>query len=149
MEAMMKSRLAIALVSSLGFLCLEIAAGCGDGKPYMDTSLTEATVTGIVSVKGKPATGGKINFNPANSSRIVGINLADIGPDGSYTAKTLTGDNQVTFSGEVAIKNNGVGLIREYAVVKSGENKIDYDLMGAGQKVGSLDFSKTGSKKKR
>ncbi len=135
------------LLASLS--CLGILAGCGDGKPYVDTSLTEATVTGVVSVKGKPATGGKINFNPANAGRIVGINSADIGPDGSYTVKTLTGDNQVTFSGEVAVKNTGVGLIREYAVVKSGENKIDYDLMGSGQHVGSMDFSKIAPKKGR
>ncbi len=30
-------------------------AGCGDGKPWVDTKLTECTVSGIVSVKGKPA----------------------------------------------------------------------------------------------
>ena len=46
-------------------------AGCGDGKPSVDSSLTEATVTGLVSVKGKPATGGTIRFNPSNSGRIV------------------------------------------------------------------------------
>jgi hypothetical protein len=143
---MMVSRLGVAL---FGLSCLAVVAGCGDGKPSVDTSLTEATVTGVVSVKGKPATGGKINFNPANAGRIVGINSADIGKDGSYTAKTLTGDNQVTFTGEVAVKNTGVGLIREYAVVKSGENKIDYDLMGSGQHVGAIDVSKLAEKKKR
>jgi hypothetical protein len=116
--------------------------GCGDGKPSVDTSLNEATVTGVVSVKGKPATGGKINFNPSNSGRIVPTRSADIGPDGSYTITTYTGDNQVTFSGEVAIKNPGIGLMREYAIVKPGENKIDYDLMGQGQRVGPIDLSK-------
>jgi hypothetical protein len=123
-------------------LILPIANGCSDGKPAIDTSNNQATVTGVVTVKGKPAPGGKINFNPSNSGRIVGISSADIGPDGSYTVKTYTGGNQVTFSGEVAIKNPGLGLVREYADVKSGENKIDYDLMGAGAKVGTLDISK-------
>ena len=123
-------------------LVLAIAHGCSDGKPPIDTSHNEATVSGVVSVKGKPATGGKINFNPSNSGRIVGISTADIGPDGSYTVKTYTGGNQVTFSGEVALKNPGLGLVREYADVKRGENKIDYDLMGAGAKVGTLDLSK-------
>jgi hypothetical protein len=146
---MIIARIGVATGISIGLLCLAILIGCGDGKPSVDTSLTEATVSGVVSVKGKPATGGKINFNPANSGRIVGINSADIGPDGSYTVKTLTGDNQVTFSGEVGIKNPGVGLIREFAVVRSGENKVDYDLMGAGQRVGTMDFSKLAPTKKR
>jgi hypothetical protein len=133
---------------ALGYCTLSALSGCGEGKPYVDTSLNEATVTGIISVKGKPATGGKINFNPSNSGRIVGTNSADIGPDGSYTIKTYTGDNQVTFSGEVAVKNSGVGLLREYAIVKPGDNKIDYDLMGAGQRVGPIDLSKQPKRKR-
>ena len=66
-------------------------AGCGDGKPWVDTSLKEATVSGVVSVKGKPADGGTILFNPSNSGRIVPSRTAKIGPDGSYTIKTYTG----------------------------------------------------------
>ena len=46
-------------------------AGCGDGKPYTDTSLTEATVSGVVTAKGEPVTKGIISFNPANSGRQV------------------------------------------------------------------------------
>lgn len=128
------------LLSALSMLILTLPAalGCGDGKPSVDTSLTEATVTGVVSVKGVPATGGTIHFNPSNSGRIVATKTAEIGADGSYTIKTYTGDNQVTFGGEIAKKNMGLGLMKEYASVKSGENKIDYDLMGAGssQKTG-------------
>lgn len=147
-ESMIALRRPARIVFPLVCLTLATVSGCGDGKPSVDTSLNEATVSGVVSVKGKPATGGKINFNPSNSGRIVPVKSAEIGPDGSYTVRTFTGDNQVTFSGEVATKNSGVGLIREYAVVKRGENKIDYDLMGAGQSVGPVDFSK-GPKGKR
>ena len=67
-------------------------------------------MSGTVTVKGTPATGGRILFNPSNSGRIVPTRTADIGPDGSYTIKTLTGDNRVTFDGEIATKNMGVGL---------------------------------------
>ncbi len=76
---------------SLGSACLQLAGapGCGDGKPSIDTSLNEATVTGVVSVKGVPATGGTILFNPSNSGRIVPTRSADIGPDGKYTIKTI------------------------------------------------------------
>jgi hypothetical protein len=119
-------------------MCLAIAgaamsaAGCGDGKPWVDTSLTEATVSGVVSVKGKPADGGTILFNPSNSGRIVPMRTAKIGPDGSYTIKTLTGINQVSFDGDVTAKNRGVGLLKEAVEVVAGENKADFDLLGEG-----------------
>jgi len=106
--------------------------GCGDGKPWVDTSLTEATVSGIVTVKGKPASGGTILFNPSNSGRIVATKTAQIGPDGAYTIKTFTGVNQVSFDGEVASKNRGVGLLKESCDVARGDNKADFDLLGEG-----------------
>jgi hypothetical protein len=103
-------------------------AGC-DGKPSVDTSQTEATVTGTVRVRGTPAEGGTILFNPSNSGRLVPTRSAAIGKDGAYTITTLTGGNQVTFGGEVATKNQGVGLAREYVEVKGGENHADFDLL--------------------
>jgi hypothetical protein len=48
----------VLVVLALTLPGVALVAGCGDGKPSMDTSLTEATVSGIVSVKGVPATGG-------------------------------------------------------------------------------------------
>jgi hypothetical protein len=105
-------------------------SGCGDGRPSMDTSLTEATISGVVSVKGVPSAGGTILFNPSNAGRIVPTRSAPIGPDGAYTIKTLTGTNQVSFEGEVATKNRGVGLLKDFAEVTSGTNKKDFDLMG-------------------
>jgi len=121
--------------------------GCGEGKPSVDTSLTEASVSGTVSVKGTPATGGKILFNPSNAGRIVPTRTADIGPDGTYTIKTLTGDNRVTFEGEVASKNVGVGLLKEYAKVESRENHVDFDLMGEGSKKVPYEMTKKGRTK--
>jgi hypothetical protein len=149
MEAMIVLRRRNPFPLILGFLALTTVPGCGDGKPTVDTSLNEATVTGIVSVKGEPATGGTILFNPSNSGRIVPTRTAEIGPDGRYTIKTYTGDNVVTFGGEVAKKHRGLGLMRNYADVKAGENKIDFDLMGAGSKAGGIDFEKKTQGRKR
>jgi hypothetical protein len=128
-----------------------VLQGCGDGKPSVDVSLNEASVTGVVSVKGKPATGGTILFNPSNAGRIVPTRQAEIGPDGSYSLTTYTGDNRVTFNGEVASKNVGVGLMKEYALVESGDNKIDFDLLGEGssQKKMLYDVTKRAAKKRR
>jgi hypothetical protein len=122
----------VLVVLALTLPGVALVAGCGDGKPSMDTSPTEATVSGVVSVKGVPATGGAILFNPSNAGRIVPTRSAPIGPDGTYTIKTLTGTNQVSFEGEVAKKNAGVGLVKDFAEVTSGENKKDFDLMGEG-----------------
>jgi hypothetical protein len=130
------------------FLSFAIVPGCGDGKPNVDTSLTEATVTGVVSVNGVPATGGTIYFNPSNSGRIVPTKTAEIGPDGRYSIKTYTGDNQVTYGGEVAKKNTGVGLRKDFASVQSGQNTVDFDVMGKGGKNLDVDFTKK-SKPKR
>jgi hypothetical protein len=139
---MIELRRRIALVSAIAPLVLAIISGCGDGKPSVDTSRNEATVTGVVTAKGVPVTGGTIYFNPSNSGRIVPINSAEIGPDGRYTITTYTGDNQVTYGGAVATKNRGVGLRRDFATVRSGENKFDFDVLGAGRGDGGVDFTK-------
>ncbi len=123
--------------------------GCGDGKPPIDTSLNEATVKGVVSANGVPATGGTILFNPSNSGRIVPTRTATIGPDGTYTIKTFTGDNQVSYGGEVAEKNRGVGLRKDFATVLSGENQFDFDVLGPGAKSVGIDYNKKGQRKKR
>src|SRR5262245_35307848 len=109
--------------------------GCDAGTPAVDTSSTEATVSGVVTVKGFPAKGGEIRFNPSNHLRIVPTRSAPIGEDGSYKITTLTGVNAVSFDGEVATKNQGVGLLKEYPDLKAGENKVDFDLMGEGVKL--------------
>jgi hypothetical protein len=137
-------RCIVYLACFLALMSLAVSPGCGDGKPRVDTSLTEATVAGVVSVKGTPASGGTILFNPSNSGRVVPTRTADIGPDGRYTIKTYTGDNRVTFGGEVASKNAGVGLIKEYANVESGENQVDFDLLGEGGKKAPFELTKKG-----
>lgn len=107
--------------------------GC-EGPPAVDTSLTEAKVSGLVTVKGVPATGGSITFNPSNHLRKVASKTAEIGKDGRYTVTTYTGGNQVSFDGEVAAKNMGVGLVKEFCDVQSGENEANFDLLGEGGK---------------
>jgi hypothetical protein len=105
-------------------------------------------VTGVVTANGVPVTAGTIAFNPSNSGRLTATRTAEIGPDGRYTIKTYTGDNQVTYGGEVAKKNPGVGLRKDYANVKAGENTFDYDVLGAGGKNPTIDVTKMGKRKK-
>jgi hypothetical protein len=116
----------------LSLLAWPVGQGCDDGKPAVDTSTNEATVTGTVRVRGKPAEGGTIVFNASNSDRIVSPRGAPINKDGTYTVTTYTGGNQVLFEGDVATKNRAIGLIREYVNVQRGQNQHDFDLLGDG-----------------
>jgi hypothetical protein len=124
--------------------------GCGEGKPYQDTSLNEATVSGVVKANGEPVTvGGTILFNPSNSGRHVPTKSAPIGPDGRYTIKTYTGVNLVKYGGEeLAKKYRGVGLRQDGAEVHSGENTIDFDILGEGKNP-TIDPSKMPKQQQR
>ena len=109
---------------------LVIGSGCGgDGKPSVDTSTEEATVKGIVKFKGAPVTKGEIAFDPSNYQRKTeAARRVKIGPDGSYTVKTLVGDNQVSFTiAEMARDPRLQDLSIPYDV-KSGENSFNIDL---------------------
>jgi hypothetical protein len=133
----------------VALLTWPLAQGCDDGKPRVDTSLTEATVSGTVRVKGQPAEGGTIVFNPSNSERLVASKSATINKDGTYTITTYTGGNQILFDGDIARKNREIGLIRDYVDVHRGENTADFDLLSEGGKKSSFPVPKKGDPKGR
>ncbi len=102
--------------------------GCGDSPPSVDSTKTEATVKGVVKIGGAPATEGEISFNPANSKRPdEPARTAPIGKDGTYTVKTLTGENEVRLGGSIAKKNSMLQREKRSLNVKSGENTFDFD----------------------
>jgi hypothetical protein len=130
-------------------LAWSVVPGCSDGKPYHDTSLNEATVSGVVKARGEPVTdGGTILFNASNSGRIVPTKSATIGPDGRYTVKTYTGINVVTYEGAVAKKYPGLGLRKDAAEVEKGENTLDFDVLGEGKNP-NIDFSKMSKQQRK
>ena len=63
------------------------------GAPAVSSSMEEATVKGTVTIKGKPAAGGEILFDPANVDRKVMARSAPDQKDGTYTIKTLVDAN--------------------------------------------------------
>jgi hypothetical protein len=105
-------------------------AGGGCGNPFGSTE--EATVKGIVRVRGKPATNGQITFRASNSNRRnAPTTNAPIGKDGSYTVKTLVGENSVTVICKelFARKNQMLVDLEDGQMVKiqAGENTLDID----------------------
>jgi hypothetical protein len=101
--------------------------GC-DGSG-VSSSTTEATVSGVVTVIGKPATGGQISFNPANVARKdAPTRTAEIGKDGRYTLKTLVGRNAVILMMPQVGRSADLLRARKTIEVTTGENTCDIDV---------------------
>ena len=105
-------------------------SGCGGGAPSVSGSSTEATVHGVVKYKGQPVTEGEIRFDPANISRKDAKAVsAQIGKDGTYTLKTLTGENNVYFNvPELLKKDPSLATAMSTFSVSSGDNTFDIDV---------------------
>ncbi|WP_337177289.1 hypothetical protein [Paludisphaera sp.] len=117
------SRRTMALALAAG---LTAGWGCGDGAPSVETSTAEATVQGKVTFNGKPVTKGEVTFDPSNHLRKnATTRSAALGADGTYTATTLVGANQV-FVNSPELRKTEVGTI-EYDV-RAGDNTLDIAL---------------------
>ena len=116
--------------SKLVLLAVSAALGCdgGGGAPTLSTTTAKATVSGTVTVKGKPVKKGTINFNPANAQRkdVAPVD-ATIGSDGKYKVETLAGTNRV----RVVTSEGGAAAGSGYSKIfeaKEGENTHDIDI---------------------
>lgn len=105
------------------------AGGCSNGAPPVESSRAEATITGKVILKGKPAgPGHKVIFDPSNSKR------ADVMPkeaeikDGAYTITTLIGTNAIRVQGPQANKISGIDYTPIIFEAQPGENVLDITL---------------------
>jgi hypothetical protein len=104
--------------------------GCDGGgtAPPVSSSRTEATVSGKVTIKGRPATKGQVIFDSANISRKdVAPVSAPIGSDGAYSAKTLVGENRVTVQSP-ELTTPELQYNESTFDVQSGDNKLDIAL---------------------
>jgi hypothetical protein len=121
-------------IASVAASALMVAGwGCGGGRPAVDTSTTEATVSGVVTIKGKPAAGGTISFDPSNVERkFEAVRSAPIGEDGAYSVTTLVGQNQVSFSGPMINQYPEIANESFMHDLEAGENSIDFELAGEG-----------------
>jgi len=108
---------------------LMIGLGCGEGKPAVDTSTEEATVKGVVTFKGKPVAKGEIAFDPSNFQRKTeAARRAPIGADGSYSLKTLVGENKVSFTIPETARDPKLQDLSIPKVIASGDNTLNFEL---------------------
>jgi hypothetical protein len=114
---------------ALGLLAttlLGIGWGCSDIPP-VDTTTQEATVHGVITINGKAVTSGRVVFDAANIKRKVEPRKAEIGKDGSYSIKTLVGENVVKLEANQVTKAN---LEAQFisTKVEPGDNTFDIKL---------------------
>jgi hypothetical protein len=112
-------KLAVLLATTTVVLTVWGCGGSESSPQAVSGSSQEAIVKGTVTVKGKPATGGEVTFDPANIERPTAkARTAPIGADGTFTVTTLIGQNTVSAAGTGIPRNtNMIELI-------PGENNI-------------------------
>jgi hypothetical protein len=104
----------------LALMTLLVVWGCesGGGAPPVSGSSEEVTVKGTVTIKGTPATGGELLFDPANINRRDAMpRRAKVGKDGTFTVTTLVGENMVRTEGKELPEERGLKF-----VLKDGDN---------------------------
>ncbi len=102
------------------------AWGCGDGAPPVESSRTEAKVTGTVKIRGKAATKGRVTFDPSNVRRKdVAPSTAEISRAGTYTVTTLIGENSVFVDTPETQRDSRLGYNTQHFDVKGGDNTFD------------------------
>ncbi len=103
--------------------------GGGGSGPSASSATTEANVSGTVTIAGKPADSGELVFDPSNINRKTAPTFkAAIGKDGSYSTKTLVGENTVYLRGVAAEKNRDRGMFRKNVDVKAGDNPVNVEI---------------------
>ena len=102
------------------------AGGCAPSVPYAESSQTEATVSGKVTLTDKPVTKGQVIFDPSNvNRRTEPARMAEIGKDGAYVVKTLIGANRVTVAIPGRQTKAGFPYVQQTFDVQSGTNTFD------------------------
>jgi hypothetical protein len=116
----------------LALIVLATCIGCEpSGIPAVSSTLEETNVKGVVRLRGKPVSNGYLEFNASNVRRLgVDLRKVPIHPDGTYTAKTLVGENSIHVSfKELFTAKNRMFLENEFAfMAQPGENTFDIDL---------------------
>jgi hypothetical protein len=116
----------------MAVVLLIACAGCDSfGVPRVSSSQEETAVRGTVRVRGKPVDNGSVVFNAANVRRPqVPLRSAPINKDGTYSAKTLVGENSIQVSCKelMTAKNHMFAENEFFLMAKSGENLFDIDI---------------------
>lgn len=116
-----------AITGLVGATLLVVGLGC-ETRPAVESSTTEAKVKGTVTIKGKTASKGTVQFDPANYMRKdVVARETKINPDGTYEITTLVGLNTIKVLGPEAEKA-GVGYSTIEYDVQAGEQTLDIRL---------------------
>jgi hypothetical protein len=115
----------------IGFVIALPGCELQGGAPQVSSSLEEATVKGIVRLRGKVIDNGTIVFHCANIKRTnVGVRETSIRKDGTYTVGTLVGGNTVELHCRELRdpKTRRPIPYESHFEVEPGENTLDIDI---------------------
>jgi hypothetical protein len=114
----------------LGIITASVLVACwGCGGAADTSSRTEVEVKGTVTIKGKPAKGGEVVFDPTNINRKdAPWSATKIGSNGTYTLRAMVGQNSVRVRGPQVDKDPSLATSLVIVEVKPGENTIPIDL---------------------
>ena len=122
------------LVAMTCLTLIVVGGGCGGGAPSVTSSSEEATVHGTVKIKGKPASTGKVTFDPSNvSRRTAPVATGDIKKDSTYSVRTLVGANSVSVTTPETQKDPKLGYNTTSYDVKSGDNTYNIEILATSQ----------------
>lgn len=109
-----------------------LAGGCSfSDAPPISGSTTEVNLNGTVRVRGKPVTNGIVSFRTANINRPnAPLKESPIGKDGTYSIKTLEGENFVEVSCKelFSAKNRNLVENEQMIIIKRGDSTLDLDI---------------------
>lgn len=127
----MKRTTTLTLLTASAFLLT--AWGCSD-TPSVSSSDKEVSVKGKVTYKGKELLKAKVQFETANINRPNAPTFTfDVQDDGTYSGKTLIGENNITVSPPPNWKSKTeFPMNRKVEVLTDGENVVDIDLTESG-----------------
>jgi hypothetical protein len=140
---------------SAGLAAVALLLGCGGcgspGVPSVSSSRVETTIKGVVRVRGKPVNNGTVTFNAANVRRPhVGLRQVSINKDGTYTVKTLVGENYVQVSCKELSRsqNRMFGENELMFMAEERENTFDIDIAPTSVTRPSVSSHKSGGSSK-
>ena len=113
---------------SLACALLMTSWGCSE-KPSVDTTSAEGSVSGTVTIRGKPMGGGEIAFDPSNHLRPdAKPRRTTVGKDGKYTITTLQGQNSIRISGPALSKDPQLAYGLHTFNVQASDNTFNIEL---------------------
>lgn len=112
----------------VGLMCIAAGAvGCSEAPEVPAGAGHKSVVSGTVTVKGKPATGGTLVFKPNHAVANAATAAATVQFDGKFSVETFSGPCEVSFEGPGFKKDADPGGGVRSIILDEGESTTQID----------------------